>query len=134
MYPEEIEALKQTVTLKPDMGYAYFMLGTAYNRLDRYQEAVASFTKATKYIRNQPMIYNNMAISYGKLGNTDEEIATLKKALSLRPKYIIAHFNLGMAYLKKDRRDDAMKEYHVLMKIDEGAAASLKKEIDASRK
>jgi tetratricopeptide (TPR) repeat protein len=68
LYQEQVETLKKVVAIRPDMGYAHFKLGTAYNRLGRYQEAVASFTKAAKYEHKQPMIYNNMAFSYGKLG------------------------------------------------------------------
>jgi hypothetical protein len=39
-----------------------------------------------------------------------------------------------MAFLKKGERDAAMKQYNLLKNLDEGAAASLKKEIDAKRK
>ncbi len=134
MYQEETDALNRVVALRPDMGYAYFKLGTAYNMLERYQDAVTNFLIATRTIHNQPVIYNNMAISYGKLGKTDNEIAALKKAVAMRPTYATARFNLGMAYLRKGRRDEALNQYRALMKFDEGAAGSLKKEIDARGK
>jgi len=95
---------------------------------------VTNYRKAIQYEPKLPMIYNNLAISYGKLGKNDEEIAALKKAVSLRPKYGIARFNLGMAFLKKGNRAEALKQYKALMKFDEGMAANLKKEIDATRK
>ena len=82
------------------MGYAHFKLGTVYNRLERYQDAVASFTKSIKYWTNQPMAYNNLAISYGKLGRTERRDHGAQKGYFPRPSYSIAHFNLGMAYLK----------------------------------
>ena len=116
------------------MGYAHFKLGTVYNRLGRYQDAVGSFTKATRFWTNQPMAFNNMAISYGKLGRTADEITALKKAISLRPRYSIAHFNLGMAYLKEGRREDAMREHAALKELDEALAATLKQEITAKRR
>lgn len=133
-FPEEIDALKHVISLKPTMGYTYFKLGTTYNRVERYQDAVTNFLKATQYLHNQPMIYNNLAISYGKLGQTDNEIAALKKALAMRPKYVIARYNLGMAYLKKGDRAEASKQYQTLKNLDEGAAASLKKELDSRGK
>jgi len=133
-YQEEIDALKHVISLKPAMGYTYFKLGTTYNRIERYQDAVINFLKATEYLHNQPMIYNNLAISYGKLGKTDDEISALKKALVMRPRYTIARFNLGMAYLKKGDRAEAMKQYQAIKNIDEGAAAALKKEIDSKGK
>ena len=80
------------------------------------------------------MAYNNMGISYGKLGKINEEIAALRKAVSLRPGYAIAHFNLSMAYLKQGRRENALNEYRAVKDLDEGLAATLKKELDRKRK
>ena len=134
MYPEEIDTLKKIIAVKPDTGYAYFKLGAAYNRLGRHQEAVSYYLKATKYPPQQPMLYNNLAVSYGKLGKVDEEIAALRKAISLRPKYAIARMNLGFAQLKKGDRKAALEQYEALKLMDEGAAVSLKKEIDGKRK
>jgi tetratricopeptide (TPR) repeat protein len=134
LYQEAADALRKTVAAKPEMGYAHFKLGTVYNRLGRYEDAVASFSKATRYLPNQPMAYNNMAFSLGKLGRTGDEIQALKKAISsLRPGYSIAHFNLGMAYLREGRRDEALKEHAVLRDLDEPLAATLKQQITARR-
>ena len=52
---------------------------------NQYQEAVTNFTKATHLIPNQPMLYNNLAISYGKLGRTDGGNRSPQKGDSLRP-------------------------------------------------
>ena len=131
MYKEEIDLLQKIVALKPDMGYAYLKLGNAYNRLAQYQNAVNSFQKARKYMPKNPVIFNNMAISYGHLGKTDDEIELLKKAISLRPQYASARFNLGMAFLKKGSRSEALKQYEALNTFDTGIAKALKKEIDA---
>ncbi len=132
-YQEEADALKKVVTIKPDDGYSYFKLGTTYNRLGRYQEAIASFQKAEKYIPRNPVLYNNMAVAYGKTGKTDKEIESLKRAISLRPRYVTARYNLAATYLKKGNRQEALKQYDIIKQIDEGAAASLKKEIDQKK-
>ncbi len=131
MYQEEAELLKKVVALKPDRGYAYLKLGNAYNRLAQYENAVASFQKAQKHMAKNPVLYNNMAVSYGHLGKTGEEIEYLKKAISLRPQYSSARFNLGLALLKKGARKEAMVQYEELNKFDTGMAKALKKEIDA---
>jgi tetratricopeptide (TPR) repeat protein len=134
LFPEEIDTLQKVVAIKPDMGYAWFKMGTACNRIEKYQDAVANFTKATRFIRNQPMLYNNLAFSYGKLDKTDQQIAALKKAIALRPGYNIARFNLGMAYLKAGQQKEALQQYAVLKDRDEGIALALKKEIDSKRR
>ena len=134
LFQEEIETLQKVVAIKPDMGYAWFKIGTACNRIEKYQDAVANFTKAARYIQNQPMLYNNLAFSYGKLDKTDQQIAALKKAIDLRPGYNIARFNLGMAYLKAGQQKEALQQYAVLKDRDEGLALALKKEIDPKRR
>jgi tetratricopeptide (TPR) repeat protein len=108
-------------------------MGTAFNRLGRYDEAVAAFASAVRYGPNQPMAYNNMAYSYGRLGRTDEEIAALRKAIALRPSYAIAHFNLALALLRKGKRAEAVREHAVLAELDDDLAAKLHKELDAAR-
>lgn len=134
LFNEEIDTLHRVVAIKPDMGYAYFKMATACNRIERYQDAVDNFIKATKFIHNQPMLYNNLAFSYGKLGNTGQQIAALKKAIALRPGYNIARFNLGMAYLKAGQQKEALQQYAVLKDRDEGYALALKNEIDQKRR
>lgn len=135
MYPEEIDALKKVIALKPkEIGYAYEQLGTTYNRVGQYREAIGSFLKAEQYSPKNPVIYNNLAASYGMVGKTNEQIGALNKAISLRPHYATARYNLGVVLLKKGRRAEVMKQYNELKKFDEGTAQALKKEIDAKWK
>jgi tetratricopeptide (TPR) repeat protein len=135
MYPEEIDALKKVIALKPkEIGYAYEQLGTTYNRLGKYREATDSFLKAGHYSPKNPVIYNNLAASYGMTGKSNEQIAALEKAVSLRPHYSMARYNLGVVLLNKGRRAEALKQYNELKKFDEGTAKALKKEIDAKKK
>lgn len=132
LYEREVEALRKAIALKPEMGWAHMKLGTACNRLGRYEEAIEHFREAEKHLKPQPMLYNNLAFSYGKLGKNAEEIAVLRKALALRPNYASAHLNLGMALLRKGAREEAEKEQRLLQELDEGAAATLQNAIEAS--
>lgn len=129
-YPEAIETYKKVIKLKPDMGYAYFKMGTAYDRLNQPAEALKAFRTATKYLPKHAVLYNNMGIAYGKLGKLNDEINALKTAVKLRPSYSAAHYNLGVAYIKAKNIAAARKEYEALKGFDEGAAESLRKEIE----
>ena len=134
MYPEEIETLTKVIALAPDKGYAYVKLGTAYNRIGRYADAVRAFSHAKKFYPKNPLIYNNQAVSYGMIGKHSEEIQELEKAIALRPHYATARYNLGMVLLKQGKRDAAMRQYRALLEFDITTAASLKKELDTERK
>ncbi len=134
LYREETDALKKVIALTPKDGNAYSKLGNAYNRLGQYEDAIKNYEIAIKYFPKNPVLYNNVAFSYGKTKRGDKEIAYLEKAISLRPRYATAHFNLGIVMLRKGRMDLAQKQYQELLKFDEGMAQSLKKEIDTKRK
>src|ERR1700690_2474604 len=46
MYQEAIATYKKVIKLKPDMGYAYFKMGTAYDRINQPSEALNAFKSA----------------------------------------------------------------------------------------
>lgn len=129
-YKEAIDAYQKVIKVKPDMAYAYLKIGTVYDRMNNPSEAVKAFKEAQKYMPKNPVLYNNMGVAYGKLGKYGEEVESLKKAVRLRPNYTAARYNLGMTYLKMKNTKAATKEYEALKEFDEGAAASLLKEIE----
>ena len=130
MYREEIDTLKKVISLAPDKGYAYVKQGMAYNRIGQYAAAVKSFSLAKKYFPKNPLIYNNLAVSYGMLGKISEEIRELEHAIALRPHYATARYNLAMVLMKQGKRDEAMNQYRELVKFDKNVAEALKKELD----
>ena len=129
-YEEAQETFRKVVALDPENGYAYMKLGTSLSQLNRPQEAIEAHLKAAEHLAN-PMVYNNLAIAYGKAGMLDEEIKALKDALALRPKFAIARFNLGICYLAKNDREAAMGQYEELKKFDITMANNLLKRINS---
>jgi Tfp pilus assembly protein PilF len=93
MYTEEADALTKVLSIDPKRGFAYLKLGTTYNRLGRYADAVTQFQKAKQYLPKNPVLFNNLAFSFGKINKTDEQIASLKQAIILRPSYATARYN-----------------------------------------
>ena len=105
----------------------------AQNRLGRFDDAIASFETAKKFQSRNPVLYNNLAYALGKKGDTDGQIAALKQAIAIRPSYVTARYNLGMAYLARGMRERALAESRALEKFDEGAAASLRKAVESGK-
>jgi superkiller protein 3 len=130
----EVAALLKVIALEPGRDFAHLKLGNAYNRLGRYQDAVASFLEAKKTRLKDPVLFNNLAFAYGKLGKRAEQIAALRQAVSLRPRYATARMNLGVALLKQGDRKGAEEQLAALREFDESAAASLKQELDGGAK
>jgi len=132
-YAEAIDAYKKVVAQKPDMGYAYYAMGTDYNQLNRPEEAIEAFQTGLKYMPNYATLYNNLGVAYGKLDQLDKEIEVLKKALEIRPYYASARYNLAMAYMNKGNKEAAMKEYEALKNYDEGMADMLMREMTSGK-
>lgn len=130
-HEEEAEALRKVVALRPEMGWAHLRLGTACNRLGRYDEAVRHFLDAERTMKGQATLYNNLAWSYGRLGRTADEIAALRKAIALRPGYAVARYNLGVALLRAGARAEAEAQARALRALDEGAAEALEQQLAA---
>jgi len=131
MYREEVAALNTVIALAPNNRAVYPKLASAYSRLGQHPEAIKSYIIAIKHTPENPVLYNNIAVSYGKVGKIPEETAALEKAISLRPRYATARYNLGIIRLRQGDRVRALEQYREINTFDAGIAAALKKEIDA---
>lgn len=133
-YPQEVDALQKVIAARPDMGFAHYKLGNTYNRLGKREEAIAAFLEAKKTLPKNPALYNNLGWTFGQVGRTKEQIEALRQAIALRPRYATARLSLGIVLLKQGDRAGAEAQLAALAAFDEGAAADLKKEIDARNK
>ena len=126
-------AERKVIAVEPGRDFAYVKLGNTYNRLARYQDAVAAFLTAEKSRPKDPVLYNNLAFAYGRLGKSREQIAALRRAVSLRPRYATARLNLGTALLKAGDRAGAQEQLAALREFDEPAAASLRQQLEGGK-
>ncbi|MBI4384633.1 MAG: tetratricopeptide repeat protein [Nitrospinae bacterium] len=89
----------------------YNNLGEAYDRLGRYNEALAQFEAALKIEPDYFFALNNIGNVYGKLMEPLKAIGYFAKALALRPDYATANYNLAMAYQIVGEREKALDYY-----------------------
>ena len=59
----------------------------------------------------------NLAACLDALGKSDESIATLEKVVESRPDWKDAHFNLAVAYHKKEMDDKAVDALKAELRI-----------------
>lgn len=111
--------------IKKDSGYwrAYYCLGEeCYNRGD-YAAAIKYFTEAMdndKYC--PPLVYMWRGVDYlEKMHNTDAAIADFQKVLGFPnktdPSQLDGRRDLGLAYYRKGRYEDALKMYNELLQM-----------------
>ena len=70
-----------------------------------------------------------VGIAYYELGSFEKAVEYLRKASQLDPNLARAHYLLGSAYLKGNKKDLAIDQYEVLKKLDENYAKRLFDEI-----
>ena len=132
-YPQELDALQKVIAAKPDMGFAHFKMANTYNRLGKREDAIKSFLEAKKMLPNLAVLHNNLGWTYGQVGRVKDQIAALRQAVSLNQKYSTARLSLGVVLLKAGDRKGAEEQYAALLTFDEGAAATLKKELEGKK-
>jgi len=72
--------------------------------------AITALEKAATLSPNDPKIYYNLAILYGRDGNNDKALTLLLKAKELKHNYRDAYFGLYVFYNELKKPDDAKKE------------------------
>ncbi len=62
--------------------------------------------------------FNNLGNSYNEIGDTEQAMLALERAVEINPTLAESRMNLGNIYLQKDRITDAIREYEAALGID----------------
>lgn len=117
----------------------YMNRGWEYLDEGDFSKAIRAFRQVVKINPSSGNAYKGLGISYLKLGDnevmTDPEMLTnaekaFKEALVLSPDNAELRFNLGLTYLALSDKEAALREYEMLVKIDNNLADSLLARID----
>jgi tetratricopeptide (TPR) repeat protein len=88
-----------------------FDLGNALYKLDKLDDAVASYDKAIEFKPNKDEAWYNRGVALYKLGRLDDAIASYDKAIEFKPDKDEAWNGRGNALYKLDKLDDAVASY-----------------------
>ncbi|QTA78245.1 bacteriophage T5/ORF172 and tetratricopeptide domains-containing protein [Desulfonema limicola] len=125
LYRKAIDSFKESIQINPDFIKSYFDLGFSYGQLGVHKEAVKAFKIAIKINPNIAQLHYNLGYSYNKLNLHKEAINAFNNAVNVNPKYINAHYSLGIKYLNTDDKENALKKYKDLKKLDKHKAKEL---------
>ena len=112
-----------------DHGIKYFSAGD-------HEHAVKSFEKAVGLNPKDAAAYTWAGKSYFKLGDSEamtnpemlgNAVQAFKNAVRLNPDLAEAHYYLGLTHLALHSKEEAMKEYEILMDLDKELANVLLK-------
>ena len=117
-----IDLIGEFLKKNPKVWNAWFMLGWGLRKLERYEDAKKSFSKALEVGKGvgaencDP--YNELSICSIELGNLEEAKMYLFKALSIEPENTKVLSNLGYLALKEGKMSEAQKYFSTVLEID----------------
>ena len=93
-------------------------LGYAELKKENYSEALIAFDKALALNWRFPAAYVRRGEVYYAQGEVDKAIAEYKLALDHAPTSTLAHYDLGVAYLKKRNTDQAISYFESVLNLE----------------
>jgi len=79
----EIQFYERVIKRNPNSVDVLMALGDDYTKVGRYREGLAIDLKLAKLRSNDPVVHYNLACSYSLLGQVDEALETLRRAIAL---------------------------------------------------
>ncbi|HEX7176524.1 MAG TPA: tetratricopeptide repeat protein [Pyrinomonadaceae bacterium] len=109
-YTAAAEQFRRVIMFQPDSHLGYNNLGGIHCVLGRYDDAAAMHRRAIE-IRPAATTYSNLGTDYFHLGLYEKALAAYRSAVEHEPGKDIYRRNLGDAFLRLGREEEARAEY-----------------------
>lgn len=113
-----LEAIREFIEKNPEVWNAWFMLGWALRRLERYEDAKQAFEEAIALGGTKCDTYNELAICCMELNLFEESRKNLAQALQLEPENTKIMSNLGFLALKEGDVSLARQYFTTVLEFD----------------
>lgn len=130
-------ACNAALRLAPEDGESLFYLGRTSLDLKKPADADKYFKRAVTslqtYTKNKPDDFDGFYMlgnAYADLQQNANAIEAYKKTLELNPKFIKAHYNIGIIQFNEKNKSGALEQYNALLLTDKTLAEKLKALID----
>ncbi|MFH1028682.1 MAG: tetratricopeptide repeat protein, partial [Pseudomonadota bacterium] len=102
-YDEAVSAYRSALQLDSNMGEAHNNLGNSLMALGRFAEATESFETAARLLSSSPVPLTTLATAQQATGKIIEAETSCREALTLKPDFSEAHWNLALNLLLQGR-------------------------------
>ena len=116
-WKDEVTLWTDAKKKSPNLVRPYNNAGEAYDKLGKYDEAIAEFEGALKINPNYFFGLNNLGNVYGKQRKLPQAIGYFQRALEQKPDYGPAHYNLARAFHLTGKRQEAAESYRKAIKF-----------------
>jgi len=123
------KAIASGFTNKVWLAEAHHKLGQSWAAKGQFDKAKAEILQSLAVRPNIPEVLNNLGTVYRDLGEKATALSTFERAVTLRPNYAMARYNLA-AILEETNPKRALAEYETFLALvegipEEGALAAL---------
>jgi tetratricopeptide (TPR) repeat protein len=101
----------EVTRLDPVRAGAFVNLGAVYNRLEKYDDAIAALRKGIQLDASRAEGYYNLGVVYRQCDELDLAIQAYREATRINPRMADAHYNLANIYLEKEQFSLAIGHY-----------------------
>jgi serine/threonine-protein kinase len=105
--------------IRPQLWYVHAMAGSHYYAQGEYEKARVSFEKGREFAPDNVRVLNSLASAYHQLGRDEDAIATLQRAIELRPTGTM-YTNLGTLLFFRGQYDRALVAMEKAVELDPG--------------
>jgi len=111
LYPDASQVNKEMAEAKKNEGNDFM-------RVEKFNEAIASYTNAIDLDPNNAIYYSNRAAAYAKLKDNKNSILDCEKALRIDPQYSKAYGRMGFAHFNDENYEKAVAAYENALSLD----------------
>ena len=90
----------------------------------QYQEVLSGASQLLLKFPNSVILFNIIGATNKGLGKLDEAIEAYKKAITIKPDYAEAHYNMGNALKEQGKLNEALEAYNKIISIKPDYAAA----------
>ena len=126
-YRAALEKLSKAIQMKPqeeDLVRILIYMGTCYNSLEDYDQALIHLERAKEKTPNVKEIYNAIGFSCFQLKDYDKAIENLRIAVKLDPNSAVDYASLGANYREKGDSNLAITMYEKALALDPSIATA----------
>jgi tetratricopeptide (TPR) repeat protein len=103
-----INTLGRSLQIEPQQPMALFNRAMAFQKLKRFEEALANYNQVITLEPNRSEAYNNRGNVLRKLNRLEDALVDYDRAIGIKPDYPEAHNNRGTVLQEMKRLDEAI--------------------------
>ena len=130
-YQQALKSFAKALAIKPDYVHALACKAAAYERLQQFEQAAATYREVLRLEPSHARAWNSLGVCLRELGNEAEAIQCYEKAIEADPEFTDPLFNLAGLYSSRREYDRALPYVSRLLELAPGdrSAQRLRDEI-----